>query len=206
MATSGPWDPSWELFERFTQQARRVVVFATEEAHGLRHSCIGTEHLLLGLLREEEGLAARALQALDITVDRTRAEVVRLVPPGDVAARDSAGQVPLTRRAKKVLERSLRETLNLGHHHIGTEHILLALVRDNDGVAVRILLGLDVAPEKIRDELLRILPDWSPQAPGPGPVAARGIGDVVPWHPTDQSWFGELGAHINGLAWRFGAS
>jgi len=152
------------LLERFTQQARQVVVFAKEEARGLRHSQIGTEHLLLGLLREEGGLAARTLQALDITLERARAEVARLVPPGDEGTQDHTSEIPLTPRTRKVLERSLRESLSLGHQYIGTEHILLALVRENDGVAIRILLGLDADSEKIRDELLGILPDWRPHA------------------------------------------
>ena len=183
------------MFERFTQEAREVVVLAREEARELRHSYIGTEHLLLGLLREEEGLAARALQALGITVERTREEVARLVRTGDEGMVSHVGRAPFTPRAKEVLERSLRASLRLGHHYIGPEHILLGLTQENDGVAARILLEFDADAEKIRDELLRLLPDSSPRAPG----AARAAG-VVPWHTTDQSWFGELGAHMNDLA------
>jgi Clp amino terminal domain, pathogenicity island component len=189
------------VFERFTQEAREVVVLARQEARELRHSYIGTEHLLLGLLREEEGLAARALEALDITAERTREEVVRLVRAGDEGTVSHVSQVPFTPRAKRVLERSLRESLRLGHHYIGPEHILLGLTQQNDGVAARILLGFDADAEKIRDELFRMLPDATPQAPasGPGPGAAHAA-RVVPWQTTDQSWFGELGAHMNGLA------
>lgn len=126
--------------------------------------------------------------------------MARLVRPGDEGAATHVGLVPFTPRAKKVLERSLRESLSLGHHNIGPEHILLALVQEKDGVAARILLDFDADAEKIRNELLRVLPDPSPQAPGPGPLAARAITDAVPWHTTDQSWFGELGAHMNGFA------
>ncbi len=151
-------------------------------------------------MREEEGLAAGALETLGVTAERARAQVVRLVRPGDEGTVNHVGLVPFTPRAKKVLERSLRESLSLGRHNIGPEHILLALVREKDGVAVRILLEFDADAEKVRNELLRVVPDPSPQTPGPGPLAVRAITDVVPWHTTDQSWFGELGAHMNGFA------
>jgi len=187
------------VFERFTQEAREVVVLARQEARELRHSYIGTEHLLLGLLRDEAGLAACALQAFDITVERTRDEVVRLVRAGVERQVGQVGQAPFTPRAKKVLERALRESLRLGHHYIGPEHILLGLTHENDGVAARILLELDADAESIRDELLRLLPHSSPQAPGSAPGAAQAA-RVVVWRTTDQSWFGELGAHMNGLA------
>src|ERR671937_865385 len=110
------------MFERFTERARQVVVLAQEEARTLKHNYIGTEHILLGLLREEEGLAARVLESLDITVERVRAQVVRIVGSGEEV---TSGQIPFTPRAKKVLELALREALSLGHNYIGTEHKLL---------------------------------------------------------------------------------
>jgi len=142
------------VFERFTERARQVVVLAQDEARALKHNYIGTEHILLGLLREEEGLAARVLESLDITVEEVRAQVARIVGQGDEV---TTGQIPFTPRAKKVLELALREALSLGHNYIGTEHILLGLVRENEGVAARILLDFDADAEKIRNEIIRML-------------------------------------------------
>src|SRR5258707_352824 len=142
------------MFERFTERARQVVVLAQEEARTLKHNYIGTEHILLGLLREEEGLAARVLESLDITVERVRAQVVRIVGSGEDVP---SGQIPFTPPAKKVLELALREALSLGHNYIGTEHILLGLVRENEGVAARILLDFDADSDKIRNEVIRML-------------------------------------------------
>src|SRR6478609_3606008 len=142
------------MFERFTERARQVVVLAQDEARTLKHNYIGTEHILLGLLREEEGLAARVLDSLDITVEEVRAQVARIVGQGDEV---TTGQIPFTPRAKKVLELALREALSLGHNYIGTEHILLGLVRENEGVAARILLDFDADSEKIRNEVIRML-------------------------------------------------
>src|SRR5213079_1272668 len=171
------------MFERFTERARQVVVLAQEEARTLKHNYIGTEHILLGLLREEEGLAARVLESLDITVERVRAQVVRIVGSGEEV---TSGQIPFTPRAKKVLELArgvngiwprakkvlelaLREALSLGHNYIGTEHILLGLVRENEGVAARILLDFDADAEKIRNEIIRMLS-------GPGRRQGQGAG------------------------------
>jgi ATP-dependent Clp protease ATP-binding subunit ClpC len=154
------------MFERFTERARQVVVLAQEEARTLKHNYIGTEHILLGLLREEEGLAARVLESLDITVERVRAQVVRIVGSGEEV---TSGQIPFTPRAKKVLELALREALSLGHNYIGTEHILLGLVRENEGVAARILLDFDADSEKIRNEVIRMLS-------GPGGRRSGGSG------------------------------
>ena len=131
-----------------------VVVLAQDEARALRHNYIGTEHILLGLLREEEGLAARVLESLDITTEEVRAQVAHIVGEGDEVTR---GQIPFTPRAKKVLELSLREALSLGHNYIGTEHILLGLVREGEGVASRILLDFDTRAEVIREEVVRML-------------------------------------------------
>jgi len=155
------------LFERFTERARQVVVLAQEEARTLKHNYIGTEHILLGLLREEEGLAARVLESLDITTERVRSQVVRIVGSGEEV---TSGQIPFTPRAKKVLELALREALSLGHNYIGTEHILLGLVRENEGVAARILLDFDADSDKIRNEVIRMLsgPGGRRQGGGPG--------------------------------------
>jgi hypothetical protein len=140
------------VFERFSEQARQVVVLAQEEAGILGHSYIGTEHILLGLLREKNGLAARVLGSLDVGVERTRRAVVDIVGSGEEV---TSGQIPFTPRAKKVLELSLREALSLGHNHIGTEHILLGLVRENEGVATRILASFGADSETVREEVLR---------------------------------------------------
>jgi ATP-dependent Clp protease ATP-binding subunit ClpC len=166
------------MFERFTERARQVVVLAQEEARTLKHNYIGTEHILLGLLREEEGLAARVLESLDITVERVRAQVVRIVGSGEEV---TSGQIPFTPRAKKVLELALREALSLGHNYIGTEHILLGLVRENEGVAARILLDFDADSEKIRNEVIRMLSGpggrrQSGQGAASGASAAQGEG------------------------------
>jgi ATP-dependent Clp protease ATP-binding subunit ClpC len=159
------------MFERFTERARQVVVLAQEEARTLKHNYIGTEHILLGLLREEEGLAARVLESLDITVERVRAQVVRIVGSGEEV---TSGQIPFTPRAKKVLELALREALSLGHNYIGTEHILLGLVRENEGVAARILLDFDADSEKIRNEVIRMLSGPGSRQRGAGAGAGAG--------------------------------
>jgi ATP-dependent Clp protease ATP-binding subunit ClpC len=142
------------MFERFTERARQVVVFAQDEARFFKHNYIGTEHLLLGLLREEEGIAARALAALDITIEEVRAALTGIVGQGDEI---TTGQIPFTPRTKKVLELALREALALGHNHVGTEHVLLGLAREGRGVAMRILLDFGVDGERIRSEISRLL-------------------------------------------------
>ncbi|HEV3404685.1 MAG TPA: ATP-dependent Clp protease ATP-binding subunit [Gaiellaceae bacterium] len=158
------------MFERFTERARQVVVLAQDEARALKHNYIGTEHILLGLLREEEGLAARVLESLDITVEEVRAQVARIVGQGDEV---TTGQIPFTPRAKKVLELALREALSLGHNYIGTEHILLGLVRENEGVAARILLDFDADAEKIRNEIIRMLSGPGRRQQGTGAAAGE---------------------------------
>jgi len=155
----GDWAPpgaaSHGMFERFAEGARQVVVLAQEEARILKHDYIGTEHILLGLLREQDGgLAARVLASLDITVERVRAQVVSIVGSREEVA---SGQIPFTPRAKKVLELALREALSLGHNYIGTEHILLGLARENEGVAARVLLDFDADPDRIRNDVIRML-------------------------------------------------
>jgi hypothetical protein len=139
------------VYERFTERARQVVVLAQEEARGLRHNYIATEHILLGLLREEQGLAARVLRSHDVTVEGVRSQVVRIVGPGEEPI---SGQIPFTPQTKKVMETAQREALSLDHDYIATEHILLGLLRDDDGVAVRILLDCDIDLLDFRDELI----------------------------------------------------
>jgi ATP-dependent Clp protease ATP-binding subunit ClpC len=142
------------MFERFTEKARRVVVYAQEEAKKLNQNYIGTEHLLLGLIREEDGIAAKALESLDISLEDVRDQVEELIGHGTYMP---TGHIPFTPRAKKVLELSLREALQLGHNYIGTEHILLGLIREGEGVAAQVLLNLGADLEKVRSAVLQLL-------------------------------------------------
>ena len=151
------------VFERFTDRARRVVVLAQEEARLLDHNYIGTEHLLLGLINEGEGIAAQALGALDVSLERVRHDVEEIIGRGE-AETAARAHIPFTPRAKKVLELSLREALQLGHNYIGTEHILLGLVREGEGVAAKVLekLGADLA--RVRETVIELLPGSSESA------------------------------------------
>ena len=142
------------MFERFTDRARRVVVLAQEEARLLNHNYIGTEHILLGLIHEGEGVAAKALESLGISLEAVRAQVEEIIGQGQSAP---TGHIPFTPRAKKVLELSLREALQLGHNYIGTEHILLGLIREEQGVAARVLAGRGVELPAVRQEVVRQL-------------------------------------------------
>ncbi len=142
------------MFERFTDRARRVVVLAQEEARGLNHNYIGTEHILLGLIHEGEGVAAKALEDLGIGLDSVREQVVDIIGQGQQAP---SGHIPFTPRAKKVLELSLREALQLGHNYIGTEHILLGLIREGEGVAAQVLQKLGADLPKVRQTVIQLL-------------------------------------------------
>jgi hypothetical protein len=142
------------MFERFTDRARRVVVLAQEEAGRLNHNYIGTEHLLLGLIHEGEGIAARALEALGIRLEVVRAEVEEIIGRG---SEPPAGRIPFTPRAKKVLELSLREALQLSHSYIGTEHILLGLIREGEGVAAQVLVTLGADLARVRGQVITLL-------------------------------------------------
>ncbi len=159
------------MFERFTERARKVVVLAQEEARHFNHNYIGTEHLLLGLLREDEGVAARALGSLNVTLDEVREQVESIVGYGEEG---TGGQAPFTPRSKKVLELALREALQLGHNYIGTEHILLGLVRESEGVAARVLSNLGVDPDKVRREVVRMLGGGRSQRGRGGEAGGRG--------------------------------
>jgi len=140
------------MFERFTHSARRAVVLAQEEARMLSHDCIGTEHILLGLIHE--GVAAKVLESLGISLEAARTKVEEIIGQGQQAP---SGHLPFTPRAKKVLELSLREALQLGHSYIGTEHILLGLIREGQGIAAGALQELDVALDRVRREVSTLI-------------------------------------------------
>jgi ATP-dependent Clp protease ATP-binding subunit ClpA len=173
------------MFERFTDRARQVVVLAQDEARTLGHSYIGTEHLLLGLLREEEGLAARTLAALAVTSEEVRERITQLIGLGDDER--VTGQIPFTPRAKHVLEIALREALSFGHNYIGTEHILLGVVRESEGVAARILAELGADADTIRDEVVSSMSGTEPgRGLGPGvrsPRASRAVREAASTPP-----------------------
>jgi ATP-dependent Clp protease ATP-binding subunit ClpC len=142
------------MFERFTDRARRVVVLAQEEARMLQHNYIGTEHLLLGLVHESEGVAAKALESLGIGLEAVRQQVKEIIGQGQHAP---SGHIPFTPRAKKVLELALREAIQLGHNYIGTEHILLGLIREGDGVAAQVLVRLGADLDRTRQRVIDTL-------------------------------------------------
>ena len=144
------------MFERFTDRARRVVVLAQEEARMLDHNYIGTEHILLGLIREGDGVAARVLESLRISLDAVRQKVEEIIGRGEQAP---SGHIPFTPRAKKVLELSLREALLLDHNYIGTEHILLGLIREGKGVAPQVLVTLGADLGRVRQQVIQLLHD-----------------------------------------------
>ena len=148
------------MFERFTDRARRVVVLAQEEARLLNHDYIGTEHILLGLVHEEQGVAARALTELDISLEAVRAEVKEIVGQGKSAP---TGHIPFTPRAKKVLELSLREAIQLGHNYIGTEHILLGVIREGEGVAAQVLIKLGAGLDRVRQVVVQLQAGYAGQ-------------------------------------------
>ena len=162
------------MFERFTDRARRVVVLAQEEAKMLNHNYIGTEHILLGLIHEGEGAAAKALESLGISLESVREQVQDIIGQGQ---QQPTGHIPFTPRAKKVLELSLREALQLGHNYIGTEHILLGLIREGEGVAAQVLVKLGADLNKVRQQVIQMLSG----SPGREPAAVSGAA-----HDTQQ--------------------
>jgi ATP-dependent Clp protease ATP-binding subunit ClpC len=149
------------MFERFADRARRVVVLAQEEARRLDHNYIGTEHILLGLIREGEGTAAKALESFGIDLDAARRMVEEIIGRGKKA---TSGHIPFTPRSKKVLELSLRESLQLGHDYIGTEHILLGLVREGEGVAAQMLKNLGAPLTEVRERVLELVRENPPES------------------------------------------
>jgi ATP-dependent Clp protease ATP-binding subunit ClpC len=162
------------MFERFTDRARRVVVLAQEEARMLNHNYIGTEHILLGLIHEGEGVAAKALESLGISLEAVRQQVEEIIGQGQQAP---SGHIPFTPRAKKVLELSLREALQLGHNYIGTEHILLGLIREGDGVAAQVLVKLGADLNRVRQQVIQLLHGYQGKEPA---TAASGSAESAP--------------------------
>ena len=167
-----------EMFERFTERARRVIILAQEEAKRLNHSAVGTEHLLLGIIREGEGVASKVLEFLNINPERVRAEIESAIGRGE---RTPYEEVPLTPRAKKVLELALDEARRLGHNYISTEHLLLGLIREGEGVAARVLEAAGADLERVRSQVVsllgeswhRLLPQAGQQDADPGRVRPR---------------------------------
>ena len=162
------------MFERFTDRARRVVVLAQEEARMLNHNYIGTEHILLGLIHEGEGVAAKALESLGISLEAVRQQVEEIIGQGQQAP---SGHIPFTPRAKKVLELSLREALQLGHNYIGTEHILLGLIREGEGVAAQVLVKLGADLNRVRQQVIQLLHGYQQ---GKEPAASGGPSESAP--------------------------
>jgi ATP-dependent Clp protease ATP-binding subunit ClpC len=158
------------MFERFTDRARRVVVLAQEEARMLNHNYIGTEHILLGLIHEGEGVAAKALESLGIALEGVRQQVEEIIGQGQQAP---SGHIPFTPRAKKVLELSLREALQLGHNYIGTEHILLGLIREGEGVAAQVLVKLGADLNRVRQQVLQLLSGYQGKEPAEAGTGGR---------------------------------
>jgi ATP-dependent Clp protease ATP-binding subunit ClpA len=165
------------MFERFTDRARRVIVLAQEEARLLNHNYIGTEHLLLGLIHERPGVAAKALESLGISLEAVRSQVEEVIGQGQGGP---SGQTPFTPRAKKVLELSLREALQLGHDYIGTEHLLLGLVREGEGVAAQVLVKLGADLSRVRQQVIQLLSGYAG-----GKEAAAGTRPVQTTVPED---------------------
>jgi ATP-dependent Clp protease ATP-binding subunit ClpC len=168
------------MFERFTDRARRVVVLAQEEARMLNHNYIGTEHILLGLIHEGEGVAAKALESLNISLEAVRQQVEEIIGQGQAAP---TGHIPFTPRAKKVLELSLREALQLGHNYIGTEHILLGLIREGEGVGAEVLQKLGADLNRVRRTVTQRLSGSDPGTTEETPSTTRSppSGPLCPW-------------------------
>jgi ATP-dependent Clp protease ATP-binding subunit ClpC len=164
------------VFERFTDRARRGVVLAQEEARMLNHNYIGTEHILLGLIHEGEGVAALALESLNISLEAVRQQVEEIIGQGQAAP---TGHIPFTPRAKKVLELSLRESLQLGHNYIGTEHVLLGLIREGEGVAAQVLQKLGADLNRVRQTVISLLSGY--------PIAASGEMPTTGWTPPSET-------------------
>ena len=184
------------MFERFTDRARRVVVLAQEEARLLNHNYIGTEHILLGLIHEGEGVAARGLESLGISLDSVRSQVVEIIGQGQ---QSPSGHIPFTPRAKKVLELSLREALQLGHNYIGTEHILLGLIREGEGVAAQVLQKLGADLPKVRQTVIQLLSgasgDEPQQAASGGRESSRGESS-----PSGSTVLDQFGRNLTQMA------
>jgi ATP-dependent Clp protease ATP-binding subunit ClpC len=180
------------MFERFTDRARRVVVLAQEEARMLNHNYIGTEHILLGLIHEGEGVAAKALESLGISLEGVRQQVEEIIGQGQQAP---SGHIPFTPRAKKVLELSLREALQLGHNYIGTEHILLGLIREGEGVAAQVLVKLGADLNRVRQQVIQLLSGYQGKEP-----AAAGAGAGSEAAPSTSLVLDQFGRNLTQAA------
>jgi ATP-dependent Clp protease ATP-binding subunit ClpC len=186
------------LFERFTDRARRVLVLAQEEARLLNHNFIGTEHILLGLIHEGEGVAAKALESLGISLEGVREKVEETIGP---AGSSTTGSPPFTPRAKKVLELSLREALQLGHNYIGTEHMLLGLVREGEGVAAQVLVSLGADLSRVRQQVIQLLSGYqSPGGGGKDAATTGGTTQTSPETPTGSPVLDQFGRNLTQLA------
>ncbi|HEX5615879.1 MAG TPA: ATP-dependent Clp protease ATP-binding subunit [Acidimicrobiia bacterium] len=183
------------MFERFTDRARRVVVLAQEEARLLNHNYIGTEHILLGLIHEGEGVAAKALESLGISLEAVRAQVEEIIGHGGQAP---SGHIPFTPRAKKVLELSLREALQLGHNYIGTEHILLGLIREGEGVAAQVLVKLGADLSRVRQQVIQLLSGYA--GTKEGGTAPTGQGASGESQPSGSLVLDQFGRNLTQLA------
>jgi hypothetical protein len=182
------------MFERFTSEARRVVVLAQQEARMLHHNYIGTEHILLGLIHQGDGVAAKALESLGISLEAVRQQVEEIIGQGQQAP---SGHIPFTPRAKKVLELSLREALQLGHNYIGTEHILLGLIREGEGVAAKVMARLGADLNRVRQQVIQLLHGYQGQDPssaGTGPVGSTG--DILTRIDAIESRLSALELHL----------
>src|SRR6187401_569646 len=184
------------MFERFTDRARRVVVLAQEEARLLNHSYIGTEHILLGLIHEGEGVAAKALESLGISLEAVRSQVQDIIGQGGSSP---SGHIPFTPRAKKVLELSLREALQLGHNYIGTEHILLGLIREGEGVAAQVLVKLGADLSRVRQQVIQLLSGYSGPS-GQGEQAGAGTTGSGEQTPSGSLVLDQFGRNLTQLA------
>ena len=182
------------MFERFTDRARRVIVLAQDEAKMLNHNYIGTEHILLGLIHEGEGVAAKALEQMGISLEAVREQVIEIIGQGSTPP---TGHIPFTPRAKKVLEYSLREALQMNHSYIGTEHILLGLIREGEGVAAQVLIKLGADLNRVRTTVLQLLSGY--QEEGGGQPATAGAPEMGPGTSTNNGALDQFGRNLRVL-------
>ncbi len=185
------------MFERFTDRARRVVVLAQEEARGLNHNYIGTEHILLGLIHEGEGVASKALESLGISLEAVREQVQEIIGQGQQAP---TGHIPFTPRAKKVLELSLREALQLGHNYIGTEHILLGLIREGEGVAAQVLVKLGADLSRVRQQVIQLISGYQGGKEGAAAGAGSAQGGPAEGTPAGSLVLDQFGRNLTQAA------
>ena len=189
------------MLERFTDRARRVVKLAEEEARMLNHNYIGTEHILLGLIHEGEGVGAKALESLGISLEAVRQQVEEIIGQGQQVPSE---EIPFTPRAKKVLELSLRESLQLGHTYIGTEHILLGLIREGDGVAAQVLVKLGAGLNQVRQQVITLVSGQQPQPDRLLPQASIPVTGVQDRLDAIEARLGAIDVHLTAVEQRVG--